>query len=72
MTWQQAKAEGLRLVDDAARNRSDLHLTEYQSQVRYLADHPNGKTMEDHSLIVRAAIREAARRGIYCHRRLVR
>jgi len=72
MTWQQAKAEGLRLVDDAARNRSDLQLTEYQSQVRYLAYHPSGRAMGDHNLIVRAAMREAARRGIYCHRRFVR
>jgi hypothetical protein len=31
MTWKQAKTEALRLVDDAARNRAELHLTEYQS-----------------------------------------
>lgn len=53
MTWQQVKAERLRLVDDAARNRSKLHLTEYQSQVRYVVDHPNGKGMGDHNLIFR-------------------
>jgi hypothetical protein len=72
MTWKQAKAEALRLVDDAARNRAELHLTEYQTQERYLADHPTGRTMGDHNLIVRAAMREVSRRGIYCHRRLVR
>ena len=33
MTWKQAKAEALRLVDDAARNRAELHLTEYQSWI---------------------------------------
>jgi hypothetical protein len=72
MTWQQVKAEALRLVEQAALNRSEPHLTEYQSQDRYLAEHPNGKAMGDDNLIVRAAMREAARRGIYCHRRLVR
>jgi hypothetical protein len=72
MTWKQAKAEALRLVDDAARNRAELHLTEYQSLDRYMADHPTGRAMGDHNLIVRAAMREASRRGIYCHRRLVR
>ena len=72
MTWKQAKAEALRLVDDAARNRAELHLTEYQSLDRYMADHPTGRAMGDHNLIVRAAMREASRRGIYGHRRLVR
>jgi hypothetical protein len=72
MTWKQAKAEALRLVDDAARNHAELHLTEYQSLDRYMTDHPAGRAMGDHNLIVRAAMREAARRGIYCHRRLVR
>jgi hypothetical protein len=72
MTWKQAKAEALRLVDDAARNRAELHLTEYQSLDRYMADHPTGRAMGDHNLIVRATMREAARRGIYCHRSLVK
>ena len=72
MTWKQAKAEALRVVDDAARNRAELHLTEYQSLDRYMADHPTGRAMGDHNLIVRVAMREAARRGIYCHRSLVK
>ena len=72
MTWKQTKAEALRLVDDAERNRAELHLTEYQSLDRYMADHPTGRAMGDHNLIVRAAMREAARRGIYCHRSLVK
>jgi hypothetical protein len=71
MTWKQAKAEVLRLVDDAASNRAELHLTEYRSLDRYRADHPTGRAMGDHNLIVRVAMREAARRGIYCHRSLV-
>ena len=58
-------------MEQAALNRSELHLTEYQSQDRYLADHPAGRAMGDHNLIVRAAMREAARCGIYCHRSLV-
>ena len=37
MTWKQAKAEALRLVEHAALNRSELHLTEYQSHDRCLA-----------------------------------
>jgi hypothetical protein len=53
MTWKQAKAEALRLVDDAARNRAELHLTEYQSLDRYMTEHPTGRTMGDHNLIVR-------------------
>jgi hypothetical protein len=55
MTWKQAKAEVLRLVDDAVCNRAELHLTEYQSLDRYMADHPTGRAMGDHNLIVRAA-----------------
>jgi hypothetical protein len=72
MTWKQAKTEALRLVEQAALNRSELHLTEYQSLDHYMTDHPTGRTMGDHNLIVRAAMREAARRGIYCHRSLVK
>ena len=54
MTWQQIKADGLRLVDDAARDSSmELHLAEYLSVVRHAADHPNGRGMGDHNLIVR-------------------
>jgi len=49
MTWKQAKAEALRLVEQAALNRSELHLTEYQSQDRYLADHPTGRAHFFHS-----------------------
>ncbi len=55
MTWQQVKAEGLWLLDDAARDSSmEPHLAEYLSVVRYAADHPNGRGMGDHNLIVRA------------------
>jgi hypothetical protein len=64
MTWKQAKAEALQLVEQAALSRCELHLTEYQNQDRYLADHPPGRAMGDHNLIVRAGMREAARRGI--------
>ncbi len=47
MTWQQIKADGLRLVDDAARDSSmELHLAEYLSVVRHAADHPNGRGWE--------------------------
>jgi hypothetical protein len=72
MTWKQAKVEALRLMDDAARNRAELHLTEYQSRDRDMADHPTGRAVADHNLIIRAAMREDARRGIYCHRSLVK
>jgi hypothetical protein len=33
MTWKQAQAEALRLVEQAALHRSELHLTEYQSWI---------------------------------------
>ena len=46
MTWKQAKAEALRLVEQAALNRSELHLTEYQNQDRCLADHPTAERWE--------------------------
>ena len=72
MTWKQAKTEALRLVEQAALNRSELHLIEYQSQDRYLADYPTGGAMGDHNLIVRAVMREASRRGLSVHRRLVK
>jgi hypothetical protein len=72
MTWMQAKAEALLLVEQAALNRSELHLTEYQSKDRYLADHPTGRAMRDHKLIVRAAMREASRQGLSVRRRLAK
>jgi len=72
MSWKQAKAEALRLVEQTALNHSELHLTEYQNQHRYLADHPTGRAMGDHNVIVRAAMREASRRGLSVHRRLVK
>ena len=52
--------------------KSDLELTEYQNQGRYRADYPAGMTMRDHNAIVREAMREAVRRGIYCVRSVVR
>jgi hypothetical protein len=72
MTWQQIQAEALRIVDEVARRKSDLELTEYQNKWRYRADHPAGMTMRDHNAIVREAMREAVRRGIYCVRSVVR
>ncbi len=59
-------------MDEAQRKTSDLHLIEYQSAVRYRADHPNGRQMGYHNSIVRAALREATKRGIYCVRTVVR
>jgi hypothetical protein len=73
MTWQQIQAEALRIVDEVAQRRSDLELSEYQSRKRYRADHPgDGRTMHDHNAIVREAMREAARHGVFCVRRMVR
>ena len=71
MIWRQVRAEAARLVDEVAGKRPDLELTEYLTEERYRADHPNGRSMRDHNAIVRAAMREALRRGIYCRRRLV-
>ena len=72
MTWKQIKAEALRIVDEVAQRGSDLELTEYQNKVRYRADHPAAMTMRDHNAIVREAMREAVRRGIFCVRSVVR
>ena len=72
MTWKQIKAEALRIVDEVAQRKADLELTEYQNKVRYRSDHPAGMTMRDHNAIVREAMREAVRRGIYCVRSVVR
>jgi hypothetical protein len=72
MTWKQIKAEALRIVDEVAQRGSDLELTEYQNIGRYRADHPAGMTMRDHNAIVREAMREAVRRGIYCVRSVAR
>jgi hypothetical protein len=70
MTWKQVRTEALRIVDEVAQRKSDL--TEYQNKARYRADHPAGMTMRDHNAIVREAMREAVRRGIYCVRSVVR
>lgn len=72
MISKKAIVEARRIVDEAQRKGSDLHLTEYQIPERYRADHPNGRPMGDHNAIVRAAMREATRRGIYCVRTVVR
>lgn len=72
MTWKQIKAEALRTVDEVAQRGSDLELTEYQNKVRYRADHPAALTMRDHNAIIREAMREAMRRGIFCVRSVVR
>ena len=45
-------------MEQAALNRSELHLTEYQSQDRYLADHPTGRAMGDHSNLDRRTTRQ--------------
>jgi hypothetical protein len=72
MTWEQIQSEALRSVDEVAQRRSDLELTEFQNEERYRIAHPKGLSMRNHNPIVRAAMREATRSGIYCHRRLVR
>jgi hypothetical protein len=72
MTWKQVRAEVMRIVDEVARRRSDVELTEYQNEERYRADCPGGRSMRDHNAIAHAAMREALRRGIYCVRRQVR
>jgi hypothetical protein len=72
MTWNQIKAEALRIVDEVAQRKSDLELTEYQNKTRYRADHPASMTMRDHNAIVREGMREAVRRGIFCVRSVVR
>jgi hypothetical protein len=72
MTWKQIKVEAMRIVDEVAQRGSDLELTEYQNKGRYRADHPAAMTMRDHNAIVREAMREAVRRGIYCVRSVVR
>jgi hypothetical protein len=72
MTWRQVRTEALRIVDEVAHRGSDLELTEYQNKARYRANYPAGMTMRDHNAIVREAMREAVRRGIYCVRRVVR
>jgi hypothetical protein len=72
MTWEQVKDEALRLVNEVASRRSDLELTEYHNPARYHSDFRDQWTMQDHNAIVRAAMREATRRGVYCVRRIVR
>ena len=72
MNWKQVRAEAFRIVDEAAQRRSDLELTEYHNRDRYRTDHPGGRPLPDHNAIVREAIREAVRRGIFCVRRVVR
>jgi hypothetical protein len=63
MNWQQAKAQ--RLVDEAIVSGSDLNLTEYHSKDRYETDHPNDRPLGVHNAVVRAAMREGTRRGLY-------
>jgi hypothetical protein len=65
------ETEARRVVDEVVHQRSDMELTEYKNRERYRADHPDGGSMHEHNAIVREAMREAVRRGIYCHRRLV-
>jgi hypothetical protein len=72
MTWQQIQAEALRIVDEVDRRRSDLELIEYHNKERYRIAHPKGLSMRDHNAIVRAAMGEATRRGIFCIRSVVR
>ena len=72
MTWRQVQAEALRLVNNVAMRRTDLELTEYHDEARYRSDHPGRLLMRDPNAIVRAATREASRRGIFCLRRTVR
>jgi hypothetical protein len=71
VNWKHVEAEALRIVGEVARQRSDVDLIEHKNRERYRADHPDGGSMHEHNAIVRQAMREAVRRGIYCHRRLV-
>jgi hypothetical protein len=72
MNWKLVQAEAVRIVDEVALRRSDLELTEYHNKDRYRTDHPGGRPLRDHNAIVREAMREAVRRGIYCVRSVVR
>jgi hypothetical protein len=60
------------LVEDVVIRRAELELREYHNEARYRSDHPDRRSMRDHNAIVRAALREATRRGIFCIRRTVR
>jgi len=59
-------------VDQIVRRGSDLRLTEYLNEQRYRADYPDCVRMRELNAVVREAMREAVRRGIYCVRRLIR
>lgn len=72
MTWKQIQVEALRLVEPVALRRSELELTEYHDEARYRAEQPSPWSMRDHNAIVRAALREATKRGIFCIRRTAR
>jgi hypothetical protein len=72
VTWKQVRTEALRIVDEVVRRGSDLCLTEYLNEQNYRADYPDGVRMRDHNAVVREAMREAVRRGIYCVRSVVR
>jgi hypothetical protein len=72
MNWKQIQAEATRLVEDVAIRRAELELTEYRNEARYRTDHADHTSMREHNAIVRAALREATRRGIFCIRRTVK
>jgi hypothetical protein len=72
MNWKQIQAEAFRLVEPAVLRRSELELTEYHNEARYRAEQPSPWSMRDHNAVVRAALREATRRGIFCIRRTVK
>lgn len=71
LTWAQIQSEAERLVDAAARRRTELYLSEYKSVASYRKHHNYGLSMSDHNAITRAAMREAARRGLRLVRSMV-
>ena len=71
MTAQEIQSEAEKIVDKAARAEIDLYLFEYKRVMRYREDYPDGLPLADHNAVIRAVVREAGARGIYCVLRLV-
>ena len=71
MTEKEIQTEAEQIVDNAADEKIDLFLCEYKRVSRYREDYPDGRPLADHNAMVRAVVREAAPRGIYCVLRLV-
>jgi hypothetical protein len=66
MNWKQIQAEAVRLVKDVTARQSDLKLTEYHNEKLYKIHHPNHWSKRVHNAIVRAAMREAVPRDLFC------